>query len=220
MDAKAIQEFFCDFVKDGEILETPVGRTGKKKLERRRIEFIRQFIDVLLHTDIIHEDTKVYLTTGYISLAEYARQYKSDEREDTVTQRITRDINKIKRLFGDRVIVDIVHYPNTDIGVYEQKLEDVLHRSTNRHLLDDRIVLKLPKDGEGKNVTPEGFKGFIGTISVFSYSNMKEIEKWVDKNAAAYARGLLGKTLLTENEKKDKIELERILGIENDSQEL
>ena len=220
MDAKALQELFCDFVKDGEILEKPVGRTGNKNLESRRITLLRQFIDTLLHTDVIHDDSKRYLTTKHISLSEYARQYKSQEKEDTVTQRINRDINKIKRLFNERIIVDIVEYKNNDIGLYEKKLSEVLHKNTNMHLLDEKVALKIPKGGDATKATLEDLDDTIKIIKPYIKAHMQAISNDLNKDAVAYIRKILSSTLLTEEEQEKKQELLVYFGNVIDEQEL
>lgn len=215
MRAKQLKELIAVLTNEnGTILEKPKRARGYEKLsDERRLGFIRAFLDLLLNTDFISEETKCYIKNKYLPIDGVAEALHIERKLHTTATRIWRDIKKIDKAFGEKLLVDILQYDRIDIDAYEQKLNVVLFSNTNVKALDDRIALRLPHGGDGTVVTQEQFEDFVYCIKPYLKTHMEYLEEIIDKDAVAYARKLLSSTILTDMDIERKELLEELLGI-------
>lgn len=215
---KSLKELFNAFLDKGEILEFPKPRTIKTVyLDERRLNFLRNFVDLIISTNFCCKETRLYLANYYITKAGVHKQLQqegSKNKLNTTIAKIFYDSKKITSEFGNTMLVEILHYSNIDIDRYELILADVLNRYSNKKLLQENVRLNLPKVKLSNSLEESEFDEFLQIIAPYIKSQMKFISKEISKQQVGYAQYLLSSTILDEKQQEHKNILCMYLGIE------
>lgn len=208
---KQLKQLINDFVVDGEILEQPLGRTIKKELSKERVEFIRLFIDLLLNTNYISDETKIYLSDRYITLE--GVKLKLEERGmesniNTIKSKVWYDKNKIIADFGGDLLLNVIGYSDTDITSYMIKLGDLLIKYNNVNLLKNiSLDLRIEDTELNTQLDERDFQEFLTIIAPYSKKHRTFLSENIPKNMVGYAMYLLSNNLL----KGDDLERKKML---------
>ncbi len=213
---KQLKELISEFVDNqGVIRETPLGRSIKIELSKDRLDFLRQFIDLLINTDYLTEETKVYIKNKYITAEgvydELKEKYK-DINLNTVKSKIYYDkVNKIVAKFSEKMLADVIEYKNSDITSYKRVLSEIRNKKCGSKLLDN-IALKLPKPEASMRITEGEFEEFIEIILPYTRRHMQEISNMLNPQVIGYIHWILSSELLTEVDLKHRAKINEILG--------
>lgn len=211
---KQLKEVVTCFYRNGELLDKPVGSIANKlDNDKELIDFFKQFVNLLVNTRMLCNETKIYITDMYITYKGVCdKLYEITGKEpnfSTVQTKTYADKVKILRYFGDSFLVDLIYYKDKNsLGYLTEQLEKAYAKYGNSNLLRLGLALKIPDSEEMKDSLPdEQFKEFISIIAPYTKSQMQFIESNLDKDALAYCRYLLNNTSLKSEEEFEKREL-------------
>lgn len=203
--SKGLKEVVCDLIdKEGNILERPLYKWIKLDISDERIEFLRQLVDLLLNTKWLNEETKMYLKDKFITKEGVYENLKYSGRSvnlNTIRSNIHNDIKKVASAFGERFLVEVVGYPNSDITSYKKILAEIRMKKSNTKLLDN-IALQLPKGDDTTSVTQEEFDEFISIIKPYTRNQMRFISSELSNSVVGYIKYILSSSLLTDVDKQ------------------
>lgn len=207
----------ADFVtEDGKILEVPLRGKGYSKLaDERRLQFIRGMLDLILNTNFLSSMTKAYIRNRYISIKGLARELENkgfDVNENTLQTKIFRDQHKIESVFGDRVLLDLLHYDNIPIEKYERELSETFAKYADMSSFEN-IALQIPDTGIKTSITDEEFQDFIKILLPYHKAHMQSLSENLT-DSIAYIRFILSSTLLNETDIERKALFLELFGSE------
>lgn len=208
---KALVEDFTD--SEGNILERPKGRFVRKKLDERRIMFLRRFVDLLLNTGFVSEETKLYIKNRYITqegVAEAMRERGKEANPNSVSAKIWYDKNKIVHLFGTRFLVEITEYDNVNMEDYEIKLDKAFAKYCNNKALKD-IIIDLPTGRYERKLEDEEFIQLLEKLKPYIKINVKKVSESITSGEVGYIEFLLSSNILDSGELKHRRILEGFL---------
>lgn len=214
---KQLKGLVADFTENGEILKEPRGNTAKKGLNKDSKEFLTQFVDLLLTSRMLCDETKEYIKNPFITYAGVSDILSArDGREynaNTVQTKMWNDKNKVIKFFGERMLIQLIEYRDTSgLTEYKKSLEQAWNKYSKAKVLDS-IALKLPTI-EGEVDTENGrelFQEFIGVIAPYTKKHMQFISSNVSIDAVAYCRQILSRTCASDEDRKNKELLEELL---------
>lgn len=214
---RELKGLIYEFTDNGAILDQPKSQRYRQKLSERRKKFIREFIHLLLNSNMLSDYTKYYISNKYVTYAGTAQHFnKKGEKKkvNTLQTQVYRDIKKIKRIFNDeRIFAKIFEYSNYDITEYEKKL-----RQAFVHYSDDcfnNIALNLTDEVKVvDDISEEELEEFIKEILPYHICHMVQIEENINKRILSYVRGILAvpKELLNEIDIRRREMLLQLLG--------
>lgn len=208
---KALVDDFTD--SQGNILEHPKGRFVRKKLDERRIMFLRRFVDLLLNTGFVSEETKLYIKDRYITqegVAEAMRERGKEANPNSVSAKIWYDKNKIVHLFGTRFLVEITEYDNVNMEDYEIKLDKAFAKYCNNKALKD-IIIDLPTGRYERKLENEEFIQLLEKLKPYIKNNAKKVSESITSGEVGYIEFLLSSNILDSSELKHRRILEVFL---------
>lgn len=223
---KQLKEIVSDFMDtEGKILDSPKGKIIKKELSDERIEFLKQFIDLLLNTDFVGEEYKVYISDRFITLKgvyerlKYEALNKGEDESrvnfNNVKGKIWYDKNKITSIFSERVLIDIVEYDGS-IEVYIEQLNSLKIKYNQVNLLNNLVLdidTTLNTNIQIKNdISDEEFKEFINIIAPYSIKHVKYISDNLPKDTLEYVKKILSTSIINGKDLERKEILLTLLG--------
>ncbi|MBU3101909.1 MULTISPECIES: hypothetical protein [Clostridium] len=204
-----LKEIIYAFVdSEGRILDKPKPYTiNTIKLNKRRNDFIRQFIDLLLNTKFITNESKIYLLNKNYTMRnvhEEIQKLGSRIAYRTVTAKLYYDSTKIASVFTSKMLTEILFYDKANMDMYEEALADVLNKYSNKKILHENIGLKLPKTKLNNSLSDDEFNDFLQIIKPYLKSQINFIYDNINKRSIGYAEYLLSSTLLSDIQKEQK----------------
>lgn len=200
---KQLKPVVCDFLdKDGNILYEPSGRYIRINIKPDRIEFLRQFIDLLLNTKYISKETKMYISNRYMTISNVYEELKVSNKDinlNTVKAKIFYDKNKIAALFGDDMLAKVIEYKDTDMGEYWEKIYKALEKYGSTGVFDG-IALKMPPSNLEKEITDEEFNEFIECIKPYLLTHMQEKSKGINRKVVGYIKYIMSSSVLSKED--------------------
>ena len=207
---RQLKDLVADFTDDkGNILEQPKGRFVRKKLDERRLLFLRRFVDLLLNTRFTSKETKYYISDRYITMEGVAEKLAQDGKKasvDSVSNRVWYDKNKIISWFGEKVIVDMTEYSNINIDEYEKKLEVAFSQYGGKRL-NDYLAIKLPEGKYEGKLSNEQFVRLLELLKPYTRKYMKNLAKSIPAGHIGYLMYILSSNILDDEDLRRKREL-------------
>ena len=103
-----------DNYKDKKVLETPVGRYIRKELDSDRLIIVRELTELLMETDYLSEESKVFLSIPYINYQGVVDEiYINSGRitnANNVQSRVWYDKDKLVKELGGDLPIDVLEY--------------------------------------------------------------------------------------------------------------
>ncbi|MBU3072841.1 hypothetical protein [Clostridium estertheticum] len=194
---------------EGHILNKPKPYSIKaNKLNKKRMDFIKQFIDLLLNTKFISNESKIYLLNKNYTMRnvhEEIQKLGSKIAYRTVTAKIYYDATKVASYFTNN-ISDILFYDKVNMDIYEEALSEALNKYSNKKILHQNIGLKLPKTKLNRSLSDQEFEDFMQIIQPYLKSQMDYIFENISKDSVGYAEFILSSSneILTYNQNQQK----------------
>lgn len=208
-----LKEVVRCYVSGNKILNNPVGKIGESKMPCEINDFIRKFIDLLLNTNFLTIESKLYIrkySLNYSGVKEVVNSInKSPVTISTIKSKILKDQKKIERYFGKNMLTELIGYKYIyNLNEYKKALFKIQVAYSNSMFLNRALALKLPKTKEytgDYKVTDKEFYDFMDDIVPYLKSSMKFVSlNIISKDVLAYCRYILDNTELSKEDLQRK----------------
>ncbi|HAN10556.1 MAG TPA: hypothetical protein DCP90_08115 [Clostridiales bacterium] len=175
--------------------------TAKQNISSRRLRLLRLFLDVVLNGKFTREAFKLYVSDRWITIRGVCEKLQKQGKgwgKSAIQTIIWRDKERLEQVFGEKILVDILEYTDTNLDNYEKRLvEAMVKYSNNSGLLCGSIVLKFPEPEMATELTDEDFTDFLQTIKPYLKLHMKYITENLDEKAVGYCKYIIASNVLS-----------------------
>lgn len=201
---KDLKEIIGDLVdNNGNFRTLPIGSVGRRRLSNNRIKLMQDIVRLLRDTNIISEETKMYVFNRHITIKGVNQAFMDKTGEfikfKSTSSKIQYDKSKLEKMFTNRVFVDIL--TNRDITVYERAVAEQFSKYSKNNLRDG-LILDISKDGINRELTDEEFQEFITIVAPYVKSHVEFISKNIDKRLSGYFNYITSMPKLNEVDKE------------------
>lgn len=208
-----LKEIIHDMVdSNGNIRPIPVGVTGRRNLPDNRIKLLSDLIRLLRDTDIISDETKIYINNKYITMRgvneEINNKMKGKEKRHlkTTISRIQYDQLKLEKIFGSDFFVNVLVKGN-DISIYEKIIAEQYMKYSKKEDLRKNLIINIPKNCMNTELSDEEFEEFVSVIAPYVKRHVKFIESNLSEEWCGYFNYLM---YMPNLKGKDKERFERL----------
>lgn len=203
--------------KNGNYRTVPRGVLKGSNIPSDRLKLLWQFVSLLLDTEFIHKESKVYLSNlgatmkdTRMLLADIEDKDIDSYNEKTIINRIYTDQKKVEQVFGNSVLSDILYGINTGdrvAAIIAGELAKLMPSS-----LKDEICLDIKNDCICTELDSERFQQFMETIVPYTKSRMRFVSASLDDEAVGYFNYLIYGKRLTDLDKDRLDTIKNLLG--------
>lgn len=201
---REIKEIAYDLIdSNGNFRTMPIGLVGSRNISSDRVRLLQHFITLLKTTNIINQETKIYIFNKYINikgvnetLNEEAKASGGKEvNYNTTISKIGYDRIKLERMFGSEFLMDILYRSNNAdaLARHTQAVIDayIKYSDSSDTRLRHSIALNLDRSCICVELDDERFRGFIEVIMPYIRSHMEKVAEEIDKDCIGYFNYLL-----------------------------
>lgn len=134
---------------ENNVYERPIGTIGKRNLDKKRDEFLRRYITLIMNTKIISDTTKLYIKSPLNSVANVIKSYNQTVYEDeainikTAQSKVDYDTRKLLRYFNDKMLSQVLSYNSCNLDEYERSLALAISDYSKKNKLLDNLALEI-----------------------------------------------------------------------------
>jgi hypothetical protein len=171
--------------------DKPVGLLGSRNLAKEKVDFLKRYIELIMHTRIVSETTKNYIR-GYGSVLSVIRSYNrtvSDGKEKnvkTAQSNVNYDVVKLHKYFPDDMLLRIISYSTTDMDYYYKQLNLAVMDYAKKNKLLDNLIIRLPRVELQDALDEQEFLDFVETITPYFKKSIKAAEESLSGKAVGY----------------------------------
>jgi len=204
-----------DNYKDKKLLDAPVGRYIRKELDDDRLKIVKDLTELLMETDYISEESKIFLSTPYINYQGVVDEIYINSNRITTTNNVQSkvwyDKEKLVRDLGGELPIDVLEYTNRDVRVYLDRIANLRLKINKSDLLKE-VGLKFPKKTVYcDNIDDEEFEEFLDIIAPYTKKCMSEVANGIDEKVLGYIRYITTHKNLSETDKKRYADLKELI---------
>lgn len=199
---------------NGNIRVMPVGSLAKLNLSANRLKLLSDIIQFLKTSDLINEETKIYIFNRYITL-QGVNDLINDKLEskvgiNTTMNKIMYSKRKLMRIFGERYLTDLLS-GSGDIKYFEKIFLEVSTKYNDNSKFKSMLAINLRDDCINTQLTDEEFADFISIIIPYTIKHIRYIEENIDVRYCGYFNYLLSSNQLNEEDTQRFNKLKEIL---------
>jgi hypothetical protein len=177
----------------------------KKDLDEQRVKLMFDLTDLLMNTDYISEESKLYLSVRYINYAGMVDElYKATGKlsnESAIQSRVWYDKKKLVNDLGENIVLDTIEYTKQDITKYMDRIS-VIRLKVNKVDLLKEVSLEFPREVVYcDDITDEQFEEFLDVIAPYTKNCMKQVVSNIDENVLGYIRYITTHSIISETDK-------------------
>jgi anaerobic ribonucleoside-triphosphate reductase len=179
------------------LYDKPIGLIGKRNLEKEKNDFLKRYINLIMHTRIVSETTKIYIRS-YGSVASTIKHYNSsipngakEKNIKTAQSNVNYDEVKLHRYFPDNMLSRIAYYGTVDIACYNKQLNLAIMDYAKRNKVLDNLSIRLPRVTLQDTLDEQEFLEFLEMLSPYFKKNIKAVEEELSNEAVGYFLYLL-----------------------------
>ena len=204
-----------DNYKDKKLLDAPVGRYIRKELDDDRLKLVKDLTELLMETDYISEESKIFLSTPYINYQGVVDEIYINSNRITTTNNVQSkvwyDKEKLVRDLGGELPIDVLEYTNRDVRVYLDRIANLRLKINKSDLLKE-VGLKFPKKTVYcDNIDDEDFEEFLDVIAPYTKKCMGRVANGIDEKVLGYIRYITTHKNLSETDKKRYADLKELI---------
>ena len=205
-----------DNYKDKKVLETPVGRYIRKELDSDRLIIVRELTELLMETDYLSEESKVFLSIPYINYQGVVDEiYINSGRitnANNVQSRVWYDKDKLVKELGGDLPIDVLEYMSRDVRIYLDRIANLRLKLSKADLLKG-VELKFPrKTVYCDSILDEEFEEFLNIIAPYTKKCMSKVANGIDEKVLGYIRYITTHKNLSDTDKKRYNDLKELIG--------
>lgn len=190
---KMVHRCFMD--KDDNLYDKPIGRLSELRLAKEREDFLKEYINFIMHSVIVAETTKIIIRSPFDSVASAVTDYnrtlpegKKDINIKTAESNCNNNTNKLLEYFPDDILYNVIYSKNCDLDYYNQLLDLATAKKGKKNKMLDNLMLKLPAKVEIQdNLDEDEFSAFVSMIAPY----FKKYIRWQEQNIPEKAVGYL-----------------------------
>lgn len=231
------QVIYSMYDSNGNLRVKFVGSLADIELSEGRVDLLKNITDLVLNTNIISEETKIYLKDRNIKVSqvnEIINERRKEKKEaiekklgnsinydeykevsvNSTQSKITYDRQRLEKMLGSDILTNIIHQRAYNIEEYQIKVGKLLEKYKNITSLREELVLNLKEDCYNKEYNGDFKQDSIKLLKPYIKSEIKQVEKEINNNLdfVGYFNYLLsGVTCSTEKDKENRAFLRALL---------
>lgn len=231
------QVIYSMYDNNGNLRVKFVGSLADIELSEGRVDLLKNITDLVLNTNIISEETKIYLKDRNIKVSqvnEIINERRKEKKEaiekklgnsinydeykevsvNSTQSKITYDRQRLEKMLGSDILTNIIYQRAYNIEEYQIKVGKLLEKYKNITSLREELVLNLKEDCYNKEYNGDFKQDSIKLLKPYIKSEIKQVEKEINNNLdfVGYFNYLLsGVTCSTEKDKENRAFLRALL---------
>lgn len=231
------QVIYSMYDSNGNLRVKFVGSLADIELSEGRVDLLKNITDLVLNTNIISEETKIYLKDRNIKVSqvnEIINERRKEKKEaiekklgnsinydeykevsvNSTQSKITYDRQRLEKMLGSDILTNIIYQRAYNIEEYQIKVGKLLEKYKNITSLREELVLNLKEDCYNKEYNGDFKQDSIKLLKPYIKSEIKQVEKEINNNLdfVGYFNYLLsGVTCSTEKDKENRAFLRALL---------
>lgn len=192
---------------NGNFRTMPIGVFNKVKVPKKTVEIFKSFLALLKNTNIIHDETKLYLFNPYITLKEVNEEINSRYNKklvlNTTISKVGQDRMKIVALVGDDFVHQIIS-SKFDYDMYAHIIaeQSLKYKEDGVKDLRDNLLLPLNRDIINYKLSDEDFDTFLDIVKPYMKSHIDTLARNIDEKMIGYFNNLIVNHNLSEKDKE------------------
>lgn len=181
-------------------------------ISERKFEFLKDFMYLVLNTEIVNDDTKNLIKSHAKSVKKYVDNYNlmAEEKDQLIFDRVKNNSDnsrkRLLRYFRDDTIRMILVQNDNGVSEYEENLNNARAKyARNKNMLKN-VALNIYKTPFNDNLSEEEFKDLVSTLAIYTKEYMKYVSENIPENQVGYLNYLLSACKL-ENEDLKRFEI-------------
>lgn len=231
------QVIYSMYDNNGNLRVKFIGSLADIELSEGRIDLLKNITDLVLNTNIISEETKIYLKDRNIKVSqvnEIINERRKEKKEaiekklgnsinydeykevsvNSTQSKITYDRQRLEKMLGSDILTNIIYQRAYNIEEYQIKVGKLLEKYKNIASLREELVLNLKEDCYNKEYNGDFKQDSIKLLKPYIKSEIEQVEKEINNNLdfVGYFNYLLsGVTCSTEKDKENRAFLRALL---------
>lgn len=181
---------------------------GRLKLDDRHLNLLYNYADFVLHSGIVSEATKIYLTSIETSPMDAIRAYNrinegvyGEISAKKASNHLYYDTKRLLELFPDDMLANII-YKKGDIAFYEDMLRNAISKKTGKSLLGKISIFQIPAAISKEKPTEEELDNFFMLFAPYTKSMVKYVNSQLSRDVIGYLNYIASKSNKTPEEKE------------------
>lgn len=189
--------YHCYMDGEGNLRDKGIGTIAKRNLDKRREEFLKRYVTLIMSTKIVSETTKIYIRSSLPSVASVINHHNQFVSENetinikTAQSKIDYDTKKLLRFFPDNMLNQVLSNRSCNIVDYEKRLNLAIAEYGKKNKLLDNLLLRLPKVNVQDSLEEEEFKQFLNMIAPYFRKHIKYLEENLPAEGVGYLQYLM-----------------------------
>lgn len=204
------REIFHCYVKDseGNFYERAVGSIGKRDLDKKRNDFLKRYITLILTTKIVSSTTKIYIGSSLPSVASVIANHNHSVSElekinvKTAQSQLYYDEKKLEKYFTKDMLLQTLVNSLCNLDDYERRLNLAIADYSNKNKLLDNLALKIPRVPVEESLKEDEFNELLSIIKPYIRTHMQYIENNLDNKSCGYLLYLMSAPCLQGEDKE------------------
>lgn len=199
--------YHCYMDSEDKLYERPIGTIGRRNTDKKKDDFFKRYITLIMNTKIVSDTTKLYIRSTLPSVASVINYYNQSATENekinvkTAQSKIDYDTNKLHKYFPDNMLNELA-YSLSDLCDYEKRLNLAIADYSKKNKMLDNLMLKLPKVEIQDSLDEESFLKFISMIAPYFKKNIKYLEDNLPEKEVGYLLYLMSTPQLSREQQE------------------
>lgn len=213
----------CFYDEKGLIKSGVTGELARMNLPEENMNFLQRFIEFMMNSKILNEDTRIYLTSVRDTVKGAFEHHNKIDPENPVNiktgiSNVDYARRKIIKYFDDDMLTQVIYYSRSaDLEKYQKQLEEAMGKFSRGSIFEDKVIIRLPKAVSTEQPTEEdinNFKMLIGTYRVIAKQRAEQEMKDQYLQVIGYFNFLSSKTNRNEAENQVYMDMLNYLNCE------
>ena len=187
---------------NGRLLDDPRLST-LQGLEVRRIKFCSDFIQSVMNSKLICDETKFYIRSIGYSVKKAAEMYNKKLEKaglslvnyNTYNSKVNYDRVKLEKLFGDNMLDMVLESEKPNLKVYEERLYKALTKHKISSENRDELLLTLPNVVNTTSLSTEQFEKLLKVIRPYTKAYARQVVNQLSSEEIGYLNYLFNSNI-------------------------
>ena len=213
----------CFYDGQGHIKSSVTGELARMNLPEENMNFLQRYIEFMMNSKILNEDTKIYLTSFRDTVKGAFEQHNQNNPDNqvnvkTAISNVDYARRKIIKYFDDDMLTHVIYYPRSaDLSKYQKQLEEAMSKYSRGSIFEDKVILKMPKAVSTEQPSEDdinNLKMLIGVYRVIAKQRAEQEMKDQYLQVIGYFNFLGSKTNRSEAENRIYMDMVNYLNCE------